>query len=153
MAVSTNSYLRVLKVFVRWLNVQTADGDPLPVPMLVAPRLVPRTFTRDELQCSLHFVPTNMGEQRIFVLMQMYLDTGARAEELLALRRANVNLADLLIHIHGKGARERVVPFSLGLRPDIVRWMNFAPDAPADAYLFPTPLGHYAYRNALDDSW
>src|ERR1700730_13740014 len=28
---SVNSYLRVLKVFVRWLGVRTADGDPLPV--------------------------------------------------------------------------------------------------------------------------
>ena len=102
-AISTNSYLRVLKVFVRWLNIRTADGDPLPVPMLQAPRLVPRTFTRDEIQCLIHFHPTTMTETRIALLVKMYLDTGARAEELLALRRCDVNIDDCLITIIGKG--------------------------------------------------
>jgi integrase/recombinase XerD len=150
-AISTNSYLRVRKVFVRWLNVRNEDGDALPVPMIQAPRLVPRTFTRDELAALLHVRPATMTETRIFVLMEMYLDTGARAEELLALRRGDVNIPDLLIKISGKGDRDRIVPFSLGLRADLHRWMELTPDAPADAYLFPTPQGHYAYRNALRD--
>jgi site-specific recombinase XerD len=53
-AISTNSYLRVLKVFVRWLNVRNEDGDPLSVPMTQTPRLMPRTFSRDELAALLH---------------------------------------------------------------------------------------------------
>jgi site-specific recombinase XerC len=150
-ATSTNSYLRVLKVFVRWLNVRNEDGDPLPAPMVQAPRLVPRTFSRDELQCLLHVRPTTMTEARIFVLLQMYLDTGARAEGLLALRRSDVNLNDLLIRITGKGSRQRIVPFSLALRADLHRWMDLTPDASPTAYLFATPRGHYSYRNALRD--
>jgi site-specific recombinase XerD len=123
-AISTNSYLRVLKVFVRWLNILGEDGTPLRVPTISAPRLVPRTFSRDELQCLLHVRPATMTEARIFVLMQMYLDTGARAEELL---------------------------FSLPLRAELHRWLDLTPDAPPTAYLFPTPRGHYSYRNPLRD--
>ena len=74
----------------------------------------------------------------------MYLDTGARAEELLALRRGDVNLNDLLIQITGKGSRQRIVPFSLRLRANLHRWMDLTPDAPPTAYLFPTPRGHYS---------
>jgi integrase/recombinase XerD len=119
--------------------------------MISAPRLVPRTFTPDELAALLHVRPATMTEARIFVLMQMYLDIGARAEELLALRRGDVNLNDLLIHITGKGARQRIVPFRLPLRAELHRWMDLTPDGPPTAYLFPTPRGHYSYRNALRD--
>jgi hypothetical protein len=45
-AISTNSYLRVLRAFVRWLRIPGDGRDGLlPVPMIQAPRLVPRTFT------------------------------------------------------------------------------------------------------------
>ncbi len=47
-AVSTNSYLRVLKVFLHWLKVVGADGMPIKVQMLQAPRQDPRTFTPAE---------------------------------------------------------------------------------------------------------
>jgi integrase/recombinase XerD len=150
-AISTNSYLRVLKVWLRWLKIPGADGMPIRVEMQQAPRLVPRTFSRDELTVLLHIKAETMTEKRIYTLMRMYLDTGARAEELLALRRGDVNMQDQLLAITGKGARERVVPFSLMLRADIQRWMNLTPDAPATAYLFPTTRGHYAYRNCLRD--
>jgi integrase/recombinase XerD len=151
-AISTNSYLRVLRAFVRWLRIPGDGRDGLlQVPMIHAPRLVPRTFTRDELLCLIHFQPTTMTTERIALLVKMYLDTGARAEELLALRRGDLNIDDLLIKISGKGARERMIPFSLPLRADLHRWMAHTPDAPASEYLFPTPRGHYSYRNALRD--
>jgi site-specific recombinase XerD len=150
-AISTNSYLRVLKVFVRWLNIRTADGDPLPVPMMRAPTLVPKTFTRDELACLLHFRPTTMTERRVCLLMRMYIDTGARAEELLGLHRVDVDLDNCLIKISGKGACERIVPFSLPLRAELHHWLAETPDAHPTTYLFPTPRGHYSYRNCLRD--
>ncbi len=104
-----------------------------------APSKDRRFFVQTTRTTSLmHIQPESMTEARIFVLMRMYLDTGARAEELLALRRSDVNLQDQLIKITGKGGRERQVPFQQLVRADIQRWMNLTPDAPPTAYLFPT---------------
>lgn len=149
---STNSYLRVLKAFVRWLNIRNAAGDPLPVPMIVAPRLVPRTFTASQQRALLAARPTSMSGKRVLLLAKLYLDTGARAEEIITLRVGDVNLDDLLITIVGKGARQRVVPFSLGLRAELHGWIEQLPhDASPDSWLFPTARGHISYRNMHRD--
>jgi integrase/recombinase XerD len=149
---SVNSYLRVLKVFVRWLGVRTADGDPLSVPMIKAPTLVPRTFTAAQQRALLAAKPKSRCGQRVLLLAKLYLNTAARAEEIIALRLRDVNLDDLLIKIEGKGARERIVPFSLGLRGDLVLWIDeHIPDPRPESWLFPTPRGHILYRNMHRD--
>lgn len=145
--ISVNSYLKVFRTFVRWLNIRDGNGDPVPVELIIQPKLVPRTFTEEQLEKILTARTECMEAMRVQLLAKIYLDTGARAEEILGLRREDVNLDDCLIKLEGKGARERVVPFSPGLRPDLYRWMERYPNA---EWLFPTLSGRrLTYDNAL----
>jgi len=148
---SVNSYLRVLKAWLRWMKIPGADGVPIPVPFLQAPRLVPRTFTAAQQRALLAAKPTSMSGQRVLLLAKIYLDTGARAEEIIQLFMGDINLDDQLIKIEGKGSRERIIPFSRELRGDLHRWIEQFPDASQDSWLFPTERGHISYRNMHRD--
>lgn len=46
----------------------------------------------------------------------MLADVGARISELLTLKWSCVDFDNLLVKLHGKGDKERIVPFSIELR-------------------------------------
>lgn len=142
--ISVNSYLKVLRTFLRELKICGKDGSPLPVPPVLQPKLVPPTYTQDQLQTLLSAPTSCMSFRRVQLLAKIYLDTGARAEEILKLPRTNIDLDNHLIKLTGKGRKERIVPFSQELRADLYRWMQLEPDA---ELLFP----RLSYRNALRD--
>lgn len=151
-AISVNVYLKVLKAFLRWLAAEEYIEKPLKVTFLIQPKLVPSTYTHDQLRAILGLRPTLMSEQRVHLIAMLYLDTGARAQEILGLRRSDVDLDDCLLHLDGKGRRQRTVPFSRELRADLYRWMQRRPTDLQEAWLFPTGPGHHlVYENALRD--
>lgn len=75
----------------------------------------------------------------------MLLDTGCRIDEVLKLKKADVNLDNLLITVDGKGGKQRRVPFSFEFRKHLYRYLL---KAPSD-YVFGTRNNtHVSYRNA-----
>lgn len=142
--ISVNSYLKVFRTFVRWLKIKGEDGMPIQVKLITQPKIIPRTYTEDQLS-KLFAVETNsMTAGRAQLVAIIYYDTGARAKEILRLERKDIDMENCRIKLDGKGSKERVVPFSADLRSDLHRWMEREPNA---VLLFP----RYSYRNALRD--
>jgi site-specific recombinase XerD len=123
-AISVNTYLKVLKTFLRWLAAKRYIPRMLPVQFVITPKLVPTTYTRAQLRAILALRPTRMSEARAHLIAMLYLDTGARAREILKLRREDVQLETCLLNVVGKGNKQRLVPFSRELRADLVGWMR-----------------------------
>jgi integrase/recombinase XerD len=68
----------------------------------------------------------------LHLLTLLLLDTGCRITEALTLRVRDVDMENLLITLNGKGQKQRVVPFSFGLRKALHRFMadfNRMPDS------------------------
>jgi integrase/recombinase XerD len=51
-------------------------------------------------------------------------DTGCRISEALDLQWSHLDFDNLLVKIHGKGDRERIIPFSIELRKFLVRYQK-----------------------------
>jgi integrase/recombinase XerD len=56
----------------------------------------------------------------------MLADTGCRLGEASELRWSDVDFDNLLLKLHGKGAKDRLVPFSFELRRHLWRWKQLA---------------------------
>ena len=63
-----------------------------------------------------NYKPERRHEKRVHTMLCVLADAGIRINELLTLRKADVDLENLLVKVTGKGRKERVVPMSLELR-------------------------------------
>lgn len=61
---------------------------------------------------------------RDFMVIEIFYFTGIRLSELINLRVSDVNLTDLTIKVLGKRNKERLVPFTNGLRKDILKYLE-----------------------------
>jgi integrase/recombinase XerD len=67
-------------------------------------------------------------QRRVWTLVLLLLDTGVRVDEALSIRREKVNLDEMTLVVWGKGARERVVPFSMQMRKILFRYLQQSPE-------------------------
>jgi integrase/recombinase XerD len=63
------------------------------------------------------------GERRVHAIAQVILDSGARIDEILSLRRQDIDLDNLLLKLQGKGSKQRLVPISPAGRKILYLWM------------------------------
>ena len=56
------------------------------------------------------------------MLILLLADTGVRVSEALHLRWSDLNFADLLMTVHGKGPKVRTIPFSPAMRKYLIRF-------------------------------
>ena len=96
-----NAAIRALNAYLRW------SESPHKIPQLKEPQFVLPTFTTAQVKLLIN-------SKNLLVLV--LLDTGARISEVLALRWTDVDFDNLLLTLHGKGRKDRIVPFSLELR-------------------------------------
>lgn len=111
---SSNRRLSALRRFFRWaVREGLMNADPT-LPLLSAQRLqrVPKTLTEAQVEALLAApdVTQPLGLRDRAMLELMYA-SGLRVSELVGLRLFEVSLADQVLRITGKGAKERLVPF------------------------------------------
>jgi integrase/recombinase XerD len=94
------------------------------VPKLKEERRVLATLTAEQVKKIAGFVPRGKYERRIHTLSGLLLDTGMRIDEALSLRREDVDLDNLLVTVHGKGRKDRVVPISSEGRRVMWNWVR-----------------------------
>jgi integrase/recombinase XerD len=109
-AISCNSRIRCINAYLKWA------GLPLHVPKLREDTKVMPTYTEGQLKSIIDFKPKTESERRLHTLVLTLIDAGLRIDEALSLKRASVNLDQMLLTVQGKGGKQRVVPFSFELR-------------------------------------
>ncbi len=113
--ITINSYLRVVNAFLKW------NKQHLKIARLKEEKKILATFTPEQVSRLIHYKPIGRNETRAHAIALVALDTGLRISELLGLTRQNVDLDNLVLRVHGKGNKERLVPMSIELRKSLYR--------------------------------
>jgi integrase len=74
------------------------------------------TFSIEDVQKIMRHKPKGFYDVRLHVFILTLMDTGCRSGEAMGLRWPDVDFDNLLLKLHGKGAKDRLVPFSFELR-------------------------------------
>jgi integrase/recombinase XerD len=105
-----NSAIRSINAYLKW------SGSSLKIPQMKEPQLMLPTFTAPQLQLLLNWRPKKLTGHRLSALISVLADTGCRIDEALSLHWKDIDFDNLLLLLHGKGAKDRLVPMSLELR-------------------------------------
>ena len=147
-AVSVNTYARAINAFLKWAHDEGHVTTRVRIPRLKEEKTLLATLTPAHVDRLLRWKPKAASAIRVHTLACLLLDTGVRANEALSLRRADVDLDNLLIRVKGKGQKDRVVPMSFELRRILFRWLT----RHTFDLVFPTSRGtKQVQRNALRD--
>lgn len=111
---STNRRLSTFKRYFRWAirEGRVAVDPTLKLTGAKQPMRNPKLLTEQQIEGLLLApdVSTPLGMRDRAILELMYA-SGLRATELVTLQSANVSLKDGVVHVTGKGAKSRLVPF------------------------------------------
>jgi len=125
-ATSANRRLAVFRRFYRWaLRERVATEDPtLRLRPARQPMRVPKTLSEGQVDALLAApdVATPLGARDRAMLELMYA-SGLRVSELVELRLTHLSLADGVVRVTGKGAKERLVPFGEEARRWLEGWL------------------------------
>jgi integrase/recombinase XerD len=113
-ATSSNRRLTVFKRYFRWaLREHLLSADPT-LKLLMAKQIqrVPKTLSEAQVEALLAApdVSTPLGLRDRTMLELMYA-SGLRVSELVNLKTVHMGLGESALHVTGKGAKERLVPF------------------------------------------
>jgi integrase/recombinase XerD len=130
---TVDTYVRNVNLFLRWCRQEGEIGDlRAQTPRL--PQRVLEVVSRDEVD-RLENVAT---KERDKVIVRLLADTGIRASELVGLRPEDLleRGRDRFIRVHGKGAKERLVPVHPHLHRRLLRLGRGRPADAAGDWLF-----------------
>lgn len=128
-ASTANRRLAVFRRFYRWaLRERLLEADPTLrlLPARLPPR-VPRTLSEPQVEALLAApdVATPRGLRDRAMLELMYA-SGLRVSELVGLRSVQLGLAEGVVRVTGKGAKERLVPFGVEAGDWLQRYLGEA---------------------------
>ncbi|TDM06277.1 MAG: site-specific tyrosine recombinase XerD [Ideonella sp. MAG2] len=125
-ATSANRRLAVFRRFYRWaLRESLLSSDPtLKLTSARQPLRIPKTLSEAQVEALMQApdVNTPLGLRDRCMLELMYA-SGLRVSELVDLASIRVSLADGVLHAHGKGSKERLVPFGEQARDWLQRYV------------------------------
>lgn len=110
---STARLLSCLRGFYRWqLRERHVDSDPtLDIDAPKLPRSLPKSLTESEVEALLDAPDTEDAvELRDRAMLELLYASGLRVSELVTLRVGQINLAQGVLRVVGKGSKERLVP-------------------------------------------
>jgi integrase/recombinase XerD len=111
-----NVYIRSINSFLTWLHENGYVTEPLRLRQLPQPRKVIPVFTEAHVQALVRFRPKGQFEWRLYALVCLLIDTGARIDEVLTALVSNTDLDNLVVKVRGKGDKERLLPISIEMR-------------------------------------
>lgn len=101
-----------------------------------APRKLPQVLDADEMTRLVEVPTDNALGRRDRAMLELFYSSGLRLSELCGLRWRELDLADGLVRVHGKGGKTRVVPVGSHARNALHEWQTESA-APSDAPVFP----------------
>ena len=117
--VSVNTYICALNAYWKWEGAGTAK-----IKYIKEEEKILLTFTPEQIARIVNSKPVGRNETRARAAALTALDTGMRIQELLNLRRTDVDFDNLLFRVHGKGNKHRLVPMSIELRKLLFRYLS-----------------------------
>ena len=96
-----------------------ADVEPPGVP-----RGLPKGLSEAEIEALLDVAGTDPVARRDRAILEVLYGTGMRIAELVGLSMGDVDLADALVRVLGKGSKERVIPLGRLARASLVDWLD-----------------------------
>lgn len=125
-ASGVNCACRAVNSYLHWASGAStkchAGCSHLKVPKLKEEQRILPTFSVDDIKKLSRHRPKGFQPTRLHVFILTLVDIGCRSGEALGLRWAEVDFDNLLMKLHGKGGKDRLVPFSLELRRHLWRW-------------------------------
>ncbi|NOT21948.1 MAG: tyrosine recombinase XerC [Nitrospiraceae bacterium] len=105
--------LAALRSFFRYLQQEGMAGlnpaESVRTPK--QPRHLPRVLTKDDASALMEFPAEQTGGSlRDRALLETLYSTGARVSELVGIDREDLRASEGLVHLRGKGRKERIVP-------------------------------------------
>lgn len=141
-----NNRIYAVRSYLKWKGIDLVV-KPFRNPVLALPE-----YTPQHLKVLRTFKPKTFIDRRLHCIYSLLMDTGIRIEECLKIKLTDVDLDNLLVKIHGKGARERIIPFSPEMRKILYRWILLLQKRCSYKLLFPTRTGTMMHRrNTLRD--
>jgi integrase/recombinase XerD len=153
-ATGCNAAIRAINAYLHW-NCAAGERKCGPgcqhprIAQLKEPEIVLPTLTAAQVKLLVNWKakPKHFYQRRLHLLTLLLLDTGCRISEALTLHVRDVDMDNLLLTLDGKGRKQRIVPFSFGLRKALHRFIADFERKP-DYLLFATrnniPVGRMA---------
>lgn len=118
------SALRTFLKFLVFNGIElSVDPDDIELPRL--PLYLPDVISQAEVNRLLASVSgSSFFDLRDRAILELLYGTGMRVSELCNLKVTDVFLEERLVHVIGKGDRERIVPFGRHAEEAIVRWLE-----------------------------
>lgn len=138
--------LSAIRQFHKFLASEGARED-LPASKMAAPKTtgaLPKTLTHAQVDALFEALDRNVsagkaGAARLKTIVELLYGTGLRISELVSLKRKAIRGEPPLLHITGKGGRERIVPIGRAAVEALDQYFAQQPKAAtASAYLFPS---------------
>jgi len=143
-ATGCNAAIRAINAYLHWNSAAGerkcgAGCQHLHIPQLKQPENILPTLTAAQVTRLVNWKPKpkHFYQRRLHLLTLLLLDTGCRITEALTLRVRDVDMENLFITLEGKGRKQRIVPFSFGLRKALHRFVTDFSRKP-DSLLFAT---------------
>lgn len=124
---SASRKLSATRSFVKWLcRADLLDYDPgeeLKGPKL--PTSLPRALSYEDTDMLLNKGPKS-GKyfQRDRLILELLYDSGLRISELIGLNLEDIDFAERILRIKGKGGKERIVPFGVPAQKMVEEWLT-----------------------------
>lgn len=152
-----NARFAAIRSFLQYAIHQDPTALPtinkvLAIPMKRYDKPLVGFLTREEIEAILEApnLSTWSGRRDQVMLATLY-NTGARVSEITALRQSDVDLNHkMMIHLHGKGRKERIIPLWKNTIKLIKKWLSEIDNAPSDP-LFPNSRGTFITRSGVED--
>lgn len=142
-----NARLAALRAFMRYVALQTPEAlahtsQVLAIPLKRYDRRLVQPLSQPEVQAVLEAThPATPSGRRDHLLFHLLYHTGARISEGLALRQQDLRWGPpTVLHLHGKGRKERTLPVLKPLASELRHYLAGAPQQP-DALIFHNRFG------------
>src|SRR5262245_62100070 len=122
--------LSSLRSFFRYLQREGMVGFN-PAEIIRSPKLpkhLPRVLTKDDAAALMEFpADQTAGSLRDRALLETLYSTGARVSELVGINLEDLRASERLVHLRGKGRKERIVPIGAVALRAIQAYLNQRP--------------------------
>ncbi len=148
---SINTYARAIKSLWAWMKEEgIIKKNPLArVKTPKKSKPIPTVYTEAELKTVLKAVSTLAREK---ALVELFLDSGVRLEELSSLKVSEVDLINNRVKAFGKGSKERFAYFSWLTADSLNSYLReIRPQPLKDDYFFLTKDGHRLSSKRIQD--